>query len=49
MKQEHKPLPPVSQLPDRYVLKDAAGKVIHDVDLRVERKRHAARRKYRRT
>lgn len=32
------PLAPVPPLPDRYVLTDRQGVVVHDVDLRLARK-----------
>lgn len=46
---EGRPLEPVSQLPDRYVMRDAQGTVVHDIDLGKARRAHAQRRKYRRT
>ena len=44
-----RPQDTVSQLPDRYVMRDAQGTVVHDVDLSKARRAQAQRRKYRRT
>ena len=46
---ESRPLEPVRPLPDRYVMRDAQGTVVHDIDLGKARRAHAQTRKYRRT